>query len=131
MRKITYLAPVESMSGKWTQKSNTTYHNPEDGITGWGSGTNVRFIISQTKRRVYADGSHIKSYFAYRSESNFHIPSSREQTARDLFRTKAAAVREVYATAATLQTYTQQWRASGQHVTLRKYIWDNIPNPNA
>lgn len=117
-RTIIYMAPVETMGGKWSQVSRTTYQNGQDRQFN-------RFIISQSRSRIYAKGDAGRvNYFAYRSESNFHGLSSAEITARNTFKTVAAKVRAAYADVTKYTTYLAQWKASGQKVTLRKFIWD-------
>lgn len=117
-RTIIYMAPVETMGGKWSQVSRTTYQNGEDRQFN-------RFIISQSRSRIYAKGDAGRvNYFAYRSESNFHGLSAAEIATRNTFKTVAAKVRAAYADVTKYTTYVAQWKASGQKVTLRKFIWD-------
>lgn len=121
MRKIIYMAPVETMSGKWAQVSKTTYDN------GDGNAVNNRFIISQSRQRIYARGEAGRvNYFAYRSDSNYHVLSAGEVEVRTRFATNAALVRAAYADPTTYNQYRAEWAASGQKVTLRKYIWDAV-----
>lgn len=115
------MAPVESMSGKWAQVAKTTYDNLE--------GNNVfnRFIISQSRQRIYARGEAGRvNYFAYRSDSNYHPLTAAEIAARTNFATWAAAVRAAFADPTTYNQYRTQWAASGRKVTLRKFIWDIV-----
>lgn len=123
MRKMIYMAPVESISGKWAQVTKTTYRN-DDGKTF------NRFIISQSRARRFAkgDGGRV-NYFAYRSDSNMHSISPAEAATRTLFATRAAQVRAIYADVEQYTTIRAQWLASGQSVTLRQYIWNSLPNP--
>lgn len=121
MRKIIYMAPIESMSGKWAQMSKTTYQN--------GDGTNVynRFIISQSRQRIYARGEAGRAnYFAFRSDSNYHPLSAGEVAARTLFATNTGLVRAAYADPTTYNQYRAQWAASGQKITLRQFIWNAV-----
>lgn len=124
MRTIMYMAPVETMGGKWAQVTKTTYHN------GDGTGVYNRFIISQSRQRIFAkgDGGRV-NYFAYRSDSNNHTPSPQELAARALFATRTAQVRTIYADVTQIATYRAQWKASGQAITLRQYIWNHLPTP--
>ena len=119
-RTIVYMAPVETMGGKWAQVSRSTYKNGED-----GSGVYNRFIISQSRMRIYAKGDAGRvNYFAYRSESNAHGLTAAEIATRNTFKSVAAKVRAAYADVTKYTTYMAQWKASGQKVTLRKFIWD-------
>lgn len=122
MRKIIYMAPVESMSGKWAQVSKTTYDNGNLGNVVYN-----RFIISQSRQRVTARGEAGRvNYFAYRSDSNFHTLSAGEVAARTLFATNTGLVRAAYADPTTYNQYRAQWAASGQKVTLRQFIWNAV-----
>ena len=118
MRTIIYMAPVETMGGKWAQVSKTTYLNGADRQFN-------RFIISQSRMRTYAKGEAARvNYFAFRSDSNYHGLSQNEITVRNTFKTVAAKVRAAYADVTKYPTYVAQWKASGRKVTLRKFIWD-------
>ena len=123
MRKMIYMAPVESMSGKWAQTSKSTYLNDVGKMYN-------RFIISQSRVRRFAkgDGGRV-NYYAFRSESNAHNLTAAEAATRTLFATRTAQVRAIYADVQQYTAIRAQWQASGESVTLRQYIWSHLPNP--
>lgn len=114
MRYVRYMAPVESVSGKWAQK------DVKAGEQTLASNTPRTLFISQRRDNIFG----FKAYFAIKNNNRTSSYTAQELAQQTRFKAVAARVVAAYSNPSMLQSYKQQWEAAGKEVTLRKYIWD-------
>lgn len=118
-RRISYIMPVENISGKWAKTSQTAGGGTKDQA---GIVADIPLFISVQRKNEWG----FTQYFAIKTRKQSGVISAAQMAQRDRFTAVANQVRTAMATPATLATYKEQWRASGKQVTLRKFIWDAI-----
>lgn len=114
MRYVRYIAPVESVSGKWAQQNVTA------GDQNLPSNTPRTLFISQRRDNLFG----FKAYFAIKSANRSTPVTEGEILARARFTQVAKAVTAAYKDTTKFDAYRAQWAAAGKTVTLRKFIWD-------